>query len=106
VAVENPLILSDLGISPRIICGHGPSHLAWQGRAGRTAEGHCIRLFHDEDLTRENIEPEIQRSSLDLVVLQLASLNFDPVGKVSLTQLFFPMRHQVIEKASSVVVAP
>lgn len=49
------------------------------GRAGRTAPGHCIRLFPPSELVRANIEPEIMRSSLDLVVLQLRRLNYDPL---------------------------
>ena len=48
-----------------------------KGRAGRTAKGHCIRLYDDEDLVQANIEPEILRSPLDLVVLQLACLELD-----------------------------
>ncbi|CAF3368395.1 unnamed protein product [Rotaria sp. Silwood2] len=49
-----------------------------KGRAGRTAPGHCVRLYRTDDLTRLNIEPEILRSSLDLVVLQLVRLQFTP----------------------------
>ncbi|UJR19381.1 hypothetical protein I4U23_022511 [Adineta vaga] len=49
-----------------------------KGRAGRTAPGHCVRLYEDIELKRQNIEPEILRSSLDLVLLQLIRLNFDP----------------------------
>ncbi|UJR19686.1 hypothetical protein I4U23_022820 [Adineta vaga] len=49
-----------------------------KGRAGRTARGHCVRLYEDKELKRQNIEPEILRSSLDLVLLQLIRLNFDP----------------------------
>ena len=49
-----------------------------KGRAGRTAPGHCERLYDDAELKRANIEPEILRSSLDLVLLQLVRLNFDP----------------------------
>ena len=49
-----------------------------KGRAGRTAIGHCVRLYNKSDLKRENIEPEILRSSLDLVVLQLVRLNLNP----------------------------
>jgi superfamily II DNA/RNA helicase len=49
-----------------------------KGRAGRTASGHCVRLYEDKELIRPNIEPEILRSSLDLVLLQLIRLNFDP----------------------------
>lgn len=50
-----------------------------RGRAGRTAEGVFVRLYSEDKLTRENIEPEIMRSSLDLVVLQLKMLSFDPL---------------------------
>lgn len=49
-----------------------------KGRAGRIEEGHCIRLFKDEDLERPNIEPVILRASLDSVVLQLVRLNYNP----------------------------
>ncbi|CAF1601026.1 unnamed protein product, partial [Adineta ricciae] len=49
-----------------------------KGRAGRTAPGHCVRLYGNSELTRANIEPEILRSSLDLVLLQLVRLNLDP----------------------------
>ncbi|CAF0858850.1 unnamed protein product [Adineta steineri] len=49
-----------------------------KGRAGRTARGHCVRLYEDQELKRQNIEPEILRSSLDLVLLQLIRLNFNP----------------------------
>ena len=51
-----------------------------RGRAGRTAEGVAVRLYNaTESIKRENIEPEIMRSSLDLVVLQLKILKYDPV---------------------------
>ena len=49
-----------------------------KGRAGRTAVGHCVRLYADAELVRANIEPEILRSSLDLVLLQLIRLNLNP----------------------------
>jgi HrpA-like RNA helicase len=49
-----------------------------KGRAGRTASGYCVRLYADAELKRPNIEPEILRSSLDLVLLQLIRLNLDP----------------------------
>ena len=49
-----------------------------KGRAGRTVAGHCFRLYNKSDLKRENIEPEILRSSLDLIVLQLVRLGLDP----------------------------
>ncbi|UJR17978.1 hypothetical protein I4U23_004878 [Adineta vaga] len=49
------------------------------GRAGRTDKGHCIRLYKEDELQRLNIEPEIHRSSLDLIVLQLLRLELDPM---------------------------
>lgn len=50
------------------------------GRAGRTCNGDCIQLYNKDELERDNIEPEILRSSIDLVVLQLIRLGFDPFG--------------------------
>ena len=44
------------------------------GRAGRVSAGHCVRLF-DFNLSDPSSKPEIHRSSLDLVVLRVASLN-------------------------------
>ncbi|CAF5040760.1 unnamed protein product, partial [Rotaria sp. Silwood1] len=49
------------------------------GRAGRTAPGYCVRLYEETDLTRQNIEPAILRSSLDLVVLRIICLRLDPM---------------------------
>lgn len=50
------------------------------GRAGRVKAGVCIRLYSAEDFdTRTDYtDPEILRSSLDNVVLQLRQLNLDP----------------------------
>ena len=48
-----------------------------KGRAGRTSPGTCIRLFSQDALTRESIEPEILRSSIDHVILQLKVLRLD-----------------------------
>lgn len=44
---------------------------------GHTKRGRCIRLYNDDEL-KENIEPEIRRSSLDLILLQLKRLHIDP----------------------------
>ncbi|CAF2761381.1 unnamed protein product [Rotaria sp. Silwood2] len=49
-----------------------------KGRAGRTAQGHCVRLYYENDLTRPDIEPEILRTSLDRAVLQLVYLELNP----------------------------
>lgn len=45
------------------------------GRAGRTRAGKCIRLYtrHDHDVRPEHDAPELQRSDLAEVVLELAS---------------------------------
>eukprot|EP00767_Chilomastix_cuspidata_P004986 gnl/Chilomastix_cuspidata/5171.p1 GENE.gnl/Chilomastix_cuspidata/5171~~gnl/Chilomastix_cuspidata/5171.p1 ORF type:complete len:2662 (-),score=815.92 gnl/Chilomastix_cuspidata/5171:472-8457(-) len=50
-----------------------------KGRAGRTAPGYCLRLFAYEDLARDAIQPEIMRSSLDKVALQLLCMRLDPI---------------------------
>ena len=42
------------------------------------AVGHCIRLYGEDDLKRDNIEPEIVRASLDSVILQLVRLGYNP----------------------------
>ena len=55
------------------------SSMQRRGRAGRTAEGLCVRFYELNSLKRNNVEPEILRSSLDLVVLQLKTLKFDPI---------------------------
>jgi ATP-dependent helicase HrpA len=49
-----------------------------KGRAGRVSSGTCIRLYAESDLQRDNIEPEILRSSLDRVALELLCLGKDP----------------------------
>jgi len=49
-----------------------------QGRAGRTSAGYCLRLYSEEKLERESVQPEILRSSLDTVVLTLCRLGQDP----------------------------
>ncbi|UJR18854.1 hypothetical protein I4U23_021982 [Adineta vaga] len=49
-----------------------------KGRAGRTINGHCVRLYNKNDFKREHIEPEILRSFLDLTILQILRLGLDP----------------------------
>eukprot|EP01041_Mallomonas_annulata_P007813 gene7813-15980_t len=48
-----------------------------KGRSGRTAPGACVRLFDYDKLPRQNIEPELLRSSLDMVMLQLCLMGGD-----------------------------
>src|SRR5690348_837213 len=53
-----------------------------KGRCGRTSDGICIRLYSEEDfLSRpEFTEPEILRTSLASVILQMAALNLGDVA--------------------------
>ena len=49
------------------------------GRCGRVAPGICIRLYDDEDTRPEHADPEIVRSNLAAVILQMAALRLgDP----------------------------
>ena len=52
------------------------------GRAGRTAPGIAIRLYSEEDFDRrpEFTEPEILRTGLAAVVLQMLALGFGDIG--------------------------
>lgn len=52
------------------------------GRAGRTSEGIAIRLYSEEDFERrpEFTEPEILRTSLAAVILQMLSLGFGDIA--------------------------
>ncbi len=51
------------------------------GRSGRVADGIAIRLYSEDDFTArpEFTEPEIQRTSLASVILQMASMNLGSV---------------------------
>ncbi|WP_372469342.1 ATP-dependent RNA helicase HrpA [Microbacterium maritypicum] len=51
------------------------------GRAGRTSDGIAIRLYSEEDYDRrpEYTEPEILRTSLASVILQMLSLGFGDI---------------------------
>ncbi|HEX8080579.1 MAG TPA: ATP-dependent RNA helicase HrpA [Jatrophihabitans sp.] len=51
------------------------------GRCGRTSEGICIRLYSEEDFESrpEFTDPEILRTNLASVILQMASLELGPV---------------------------
>jgi ATP-dependent helicase HrpA len=52
------------------------------GRAGRTSDGVAIRLYGEEDFERrpEFTEPEILRTSLAAVILQMLSLGFGDIS--------------------------
>ncbi len=53
-----------------------------KGRCGRLAAGVCIRLFSEEDFTarRPFMEPEIQRTNLASVILQMKLLGLGEIG--------------------------
>ena len=66
-----------------------------RGRCGRLRDGVCVHLYSEEQLkeSAEFTPPEIQRSSLAGVILQMASLNLPPLGT-------FPL----IDEPSSVLI--
>lgn len=51
------------------------------GRCGRVADGICIRLYAEEDFEGrpEFTDPEIQRTNLASVLMQMASLDLGPI---------------------------
>lgn len=53
------------------------------GRCGRVAEGVCIRLYSEEDFEArpDFTEPEIQRTSLASVILQMTALGLGDVSR-------------------------
>jgi ATP-dependent helicase HrpA len=54
-----------------------------QGRCGRTADGICIRLYSEDDFASrpEFTEPEILRTNLASVILQMAAIGLGDVPK-------------------------
>jgi len=58
------------------------------GRAGRTSDGIAIRLYSEEDFERrpEFTEPEILRTSLASVILQMLSLGFGDLAEFPFIQ--------------------
>lgn len=57
-----------------------------RGRCGRLRDGVCVRLYSDEVLAASDpyTSPEIQRSSLAGVILQMASLGLPPIEEFPL----------------------
>jgi ATP-dependent helicase HrpA len=53
-----------------------------KGRCGRTADGVCIRLYSEEDFESRPrfTEPEVQRTNLASVILQMTALGLGDVG--------------------------
>lgn len=58
------------------------------GRCGRVAEGICIRLYDKDDFERrdEFTEPEIQRTNLAAVILQMQALRLGQIDKFPFIQ--------------------
>ncbi|GLY00072.1 ATP-dependent RNA helicase HrpA [Actinoplanes sp. NBRC 101535] len=54
-----------------------------KGRCGRTSDGICIRLYSEEDFEQrpEFTEPEILRTNLASVILQMTNLGLGDLGK-------------------------
>ncbi len=54
-----------------------------KGRCGRVAEGICIRLYDEDDFDARPAytEPEIQRTNLAAVILQMATLGFGDIDR-------------------------
>ncbi|MBS9778318.1 MAG: ATP-dependent RNA helicase HrpA [Gammaproteobacteria bacterium] len=66
-----------------------------KGRCGRIAEGVCIRLYSETDfLSRpEFTDPEIKRTSLASVILQMASIGLGDIEKFPFVE---PPEHKMI----------
>eukprot|EP01042_Synura_sphagnicola_P001029 gene1029-1163_t len=56
-----------------------------KGRAGRMSPGVCVRLYDYNALPRDNIEPELLRSSLDMAYARNSGLNNKTCDTVSKT---------------------
>ena len=54
-----------------------------KGRCGRTSDGICIRLYSEEDFERrpEFTDPEILRTNLASVILQMAALDLGDMAE-------------------------
>ena len=59
------------------------------GRCGRVADGICIRLYDEADFASrsEFTDPEIFRTNLASVILQMANLKLGPVEKFSFVEM-------------------
>lgn len=66
------------------------------GRAGRTKPGKCIRLFSEEDFLNrpEHTEPEIKRSNLANVVLQILTMGIKDLLKFQLPENPTPVQYR------------
>ena len=54
-----------------------------RGRCGRTADGICVHLYSEDDLQRADAytDPELKRSSLAGVILQMAALRLPEISR-------------------------
>ena len=73
------------------------------GRAGRTNEGYCFRLYSEKEKKsfREGKTPEIQNMALDTLVLRLKTLNINDV--VSFPYLTQPSKEGLIQSERTMI---
>ena len=74
-----------------------------KGRCGRIAPGVCIRLFSEEDFQGrpEFTEPEIKRTNLASVILQMQSLGF---GAVESFDFIEPPDHRLVNDGRKLLI--
>ncbi|WP_424621374.1 ATP-dependent RNA helicase HrpA, partial [Acinetobacter sp.] len=74
-----------------------------KGRCGRIAPGVCIRLYSEEDfLSRpEFTEPEIKRTNLASVILQMQSLN---LGELESFDFIEPPDHRLVNDGRKLLI--
>lgn len=60
-----------------------------RGRCGRVSNGVCVRLYDEDDFERRTgfTDPEIRRTSLAGVILQMKSLRLPPIEDLSLIHI-------------------
>ncbi|MEY7970694.1 ATP-dependent RNA helicase HrpA [Saccharomonospora xinjiangensis] len=68
-----------------------------KGRCGRTSDGICIRLYSEDDFTSrpEFTDPEILRTNLASVILQMISLGLGDIGAFPFVEA--PDRRQITD---------
>lgn len=74
-----------------------------KGRCGRIAPGVCIRLYSEEDFTGrpEFTEPEIKRTNLASVILQMQSLG---LGDLDSFQFIDPPDHRLVNDGKKLLI--
>lgn len=76
-----------------------------KGRAGRTAEGKCLRLYTEEAFNKEMKDastPEIQRSNMAMVALQLKAIGIDDL--INFDFMDKPPMHTIIDALEQLYV--